>query len=438
MDIIIAGAGGVGFRLARTLCLKHNVTVLDKNEDALSRLQESIDILAIVGNIEDPKTYELLVDKESDLFIAVTDSDETNIISTLIAEETINVKEKIIRLRNDFFAKSAIGEKLGITSSVFPFVLTAKSVESLLEFPKANNVKCFQDFSQKLISVRVEMAISIEEINSAFVKVVGIERDKNFFIPSDYETLQKDDLIYLIGDMKNIKEICSRLNPQMPTDIKNIVIFGAELLGVEIAKLLADYDNVSIKLIEKNLKKCEDASEILQENVAVINSKYGEHQLFKEENLENADMLIASTSNDEQNIIKCLEAKEFGIKKVVAINNDLEHYGLMHKLDIVAVRGPKTNAYYSILEKINSSTIVSQRQYCGGKGLMLLRKILNDSVLLESTIKPYKQENANVFIIKGDKIQDFNEPKRVEVDDIIIMFGKCEDEEDLQRWINSL
>jgi len=67
MDIIIAGAGGVGFRLARTLCLKHNVTVLDKNEDALSRLQESIDILAIVGNIENPKTYELLVDKESDL-----------------------------------------------------------------------------------------------------------------------------------------------------------------------------------------------------------------------------------------------------------------------------------------------------------------------------------------------------------------------------------
>jgi len=427
MDIIIAGAGGVGFRLARTLCLKHNVTVLDKNEDALSRLQESIDILAIVGNIENPKTYELLVDKESDLFIAVTDSDEANIISTLIAEETINVKEKIIRLRNDFFAKSTIGEKLGITSSVFPFAWTAKSIESLLEFPKANNVKGFQDFSQKLISVRVEMAISTEEINSAFVKVVGIERDKNFFIPSDYETLQKDDLIYLIGDIKNIKEICSRLNPQMPTDIKNIVIFGAELLGIEIAKLLSNYDNVSIKLIEKNLKKCEDASEILQENVAVINSKYGEHQLFKEENLENADMLIASTSNDE-----------FGIKKVVAVNNDLEHYGLMHKLDIIAVRGPKTNAYYSILEKINSSTIVSQRQYCGGKGLLLLRKILNDSILLESTIKPYKKENAGVFIVKGDKIQDFNEPKKVEVGDIVVIFGKCEDEEDLKKWINSL
>jgi len=267
MDIIIAGAGGVGFRLAETLCSKHNVTVIDKNEDALNRLQESIDILAIAGNIEDPKTYQMLT------------------ISTLIAEETIEVKDKIIRLKNDFFAKSSIGEKLGISASVFPFSISATSVEALLNFPKANNVKSFSNFTQKLISVRAQSSLSYDEVISDTIKITGIERDKNFFIPNSYENIQKNDLIYLFGNERDIKELC------------------------------------------------------VQENVAVINSKYGDYQLFKDEGLKNADMLIASTKNDEENIIKCLEAKEYGIKKVVAINNDIKHYYLMHKLGIITVRG---------------------------------------------------------------------------------------------------
>ncbi len=437
MDIIIAGAGRVGFSLAKTLCTKHNVTVIDQNEDALNRLQESIDILAIVGNIENPKTYDLLVDKESDLFIAVTDMDETNIISTLIADETIKVKDKIIRLRNDFFAKSSIGEKIGITASVFPFYLSANSVKSLLDFPKANNVKTFNDFEQKLISVRATSSVSLEDIISESIKVVGIERDGKFFIPNIYETTQKDDLVYLFGNEKDIRELCSQLEPQMPADIQNIVIFGADMLGIEIATLLSNYD-VHIKIIEKDIQKCKKASDVLRENVTVINSKYGEHQLFKEENLENADMLIASSKNDEENIIKCLEAKEYKIKKVVAINNDLEHYYLMHKLGIVAVRGPKTNAYYSILEKISSSSIVSQRKYCGGKGVVVSRKVHKNSLLLDTFIRPLDLQNSCSFIIKDEKIVDFNKKSEVKEGDIIIAFGTNEDADKIEKWINSL
>ena len=437
MDIIIAGAGRVGFRLAKTLCTKHNVTVIDQNEDALNRLQESIDILAIVGNIENPKTYDLLVDKESDLFIAVTDMDETNIISTLIADETIKVKDKIIRLRNEFFAKSSISKRLGITASVFPFNLSANSVKSLLDFPKANNIKTFNDFEQKLISVRATSSISLENVVSESIKVAGIERDGEFFIPNLYETTQKDDLVYLFGNEKDIRELCSQLEPQMPEDIQNIVIFGADMLGVEIAKLLSNYD-VSIKIIEKDIDKCQKASNVLQENVTVINSKYGEHQLFKEENLDNADMLIATSKNDEENIIKCLEAKEYKIKKVVAINNDLEHYYLMHKLGIVAVRGPKTNAYYSILEKISSSSIINQRKYCGGKGVLISRKIYKDSLLLDTFIRPLEVPNCCSFIIKNDKIEDFDKTSEVEVGDVILAFGTNEDTDKIEKWINSL
>jgi len=437
MDIIIAGAGGVGFRLAETLCSKHNVTVIDKNEDALNRLQESIDILAIAGNIEDPKTYQMLTDKDYGLFVAVTDIDEANIISTLIAEETIEVKDKIIRLKNDFFAKSSIGEKLGISASVFPFSISATSVEALLNFPKANNVKSFSNFTQKLISVRAQSSLSYDEVISDTIKITGIERDKNFFIPNSYENIQKNDLIYLFGNERDIKELCAALEPEMPDEIKNIAIFGADVLGVEIAMQLSKH-NINIKLMEKDLKRCENASDVLQENVAVINSKYGDYQLFKDEGLKNADMLIASTKNDEENIIKCLEAKEYGIKKVVAINNDIKHYYLMHKLGIITVRGPKTNAYYSILEKISSTSLISQRQYCGGKGILLSRKILKNSILLDTKISPYKKDDACTFVVREDKIQMFSESRSVEVDDVVVVFGLIENEESLKKWISSL
>ncbi len=437
MDIIIAGAGGVGFRLAETLCSKHNVTVIDKNEDALNRLQESIDILAIAGNIEDPKTYQMLTDKDYGLFIAVTDIDEANIISTLIAEETIEVKDKIIRLKNDFFAKSSIGEKLGISASVFPFSISATSVEALLNFPKANNVKSFSNFTQKLISVRAQSSLSYDEVISDTIKITGIERDKIFFIPNSYENIQKNDLIYLFGSERDIKELCAALEPEMPDEIKNIAIFGADVLGVEIAMQLSKH-NINIKLMEKDLKRCENASDVLQENVAVINSKYGDYQLFKDEGLKNADMLIASTKNDEENIIKCLEAKEYGIKKVVAINNDIKHYYLMHKLGIITVRGPKTNAYYSILEKISSNSLISQRQYCGGKGILLSRKILKDSILLDTKISPYKKDDACTFVVREDKIQMFDENRTVEVGDVVVIFGLIKNEESLKKWISSL
>ena len=133
MNIIIAGAGKVGYRLAGTLSHRHNVTVVDKNEAALQRLQESIDVFTVTGDIEDPDTYRPLRNRRFDIFIAVTDSDEANILSTLIAGDVVAAEHKIIRLKNRFFADSSIAGKLGISTAVFPFSSTANAVGTLLQ-----------------------------------------------------------------------------------------------------------------------------------------------------------------------------------------------------------------------------------------------------------------------------------------------------------------
>jgi len=441
MEIVIAGAGMVGFRLSTTLSIKHNVTVIDKNADAINMLKEQIDVFSVIGNVEDPATYHSILGKKVDLFIAVTDSDETNIISCLIIDEGLQVKDKIVRLRNSFFAKSSIALKLGITQAVFPIVRTANVVKSLLEFPRASSVKTLTQGDFRLVSIRAEHNhqdhIVAHSLNSSQFCIIGIERDKEFFIPKADDVLKPNDLVYFFGTLKEIKATCADMDIKMPKKIKNIVIFGGDALGIEIAKKLIT-SGVNIKLIEKNLNKCKLASEILQNDVTIINSQYGSERLIKEEGLEDADMIIATSKNDEENIVKCIEAKEYGVEKVVAINNDPQKYALMHTLGIVVVRGQKNNAYYSIIEKIGSSSIVSSRLFCGGNAVELTRIIYPDSKLIGTVISPYGDDHANCIYMRAGKMYVFNAPFVAEKDDYIMAFCTFSEEEKVKKWIYAL
>ena len=441
MDIIIAGAGTVGYSLAQTLSFKHNVIVIDTDMNKLNTLGEDIDILVIHGDIENPKTYQTLNLDTVDLFIAVTDSDEANLLSTLIVEDVVEVKRKIIRLKNDGFLKSHVLTKLSIDYAVFPDITTANKVKALFTFPKANNVKMFHQTKQKLISIRVQydaqILYKIEEVVNENVSIVGIERDKEFFIPTIETAIQKDDLVYLFGSIESIEKISEKLDEKMPTSIKKIVIFGANTLAQKIAKALLD-KNLDIKMIEKDIDHCKTASEVLQGKVTIINSAYEDHRLFEEEGLKNADMVIAAGHNDEKNIVKCIEAKEYGVQKVVAVNNDKAYYDLMHKMGVVVVRGSKAGAHYAILEKISSSSIVTQRHFCGGRGVLFMRKIYPDSELIGKSIKKENIENILVVLLREDKIYPLSKIEQLEQSDILVVFGKFEQTEEIEQWIYTL
>ncbi|BBG65973.1 Trk system potassium uptake protein TrkA [Hydrogenimonas sp.] len=438
MDIIIAGAGRVGFNLARTLCVANNVTVIDRNEEALQRLQESLDILPVHGDIENPETYRKLVDKKSDLFIAVTDLDEANLISTLIADDVIEVDRKIIRLRNEFFAKSSIRQKLGIDDAVFPMQITSRTVATLLDYPKANNVKHFKYTDFKLLSVRVGADEKERLIEPDGFALVGIEREKSFFIPEDNEPVKANDLVYLFGDERPIKELCSKLETDAPANIERCVVFGGGDLGVSIAKALVERGK-DVKLVEKDIRLCRIAEESLEGEAMTISCKYGTGGLFEEEGLGYADMMVAATDNDEYNIIKSLEAREHGIKRVVAVNNEMEYYNLMHSLGIVVVRGPKMSAYNAIIESIYSGGVVTERHFCGGKGSVFLRKIFPNSELIGRTVKPPKKmKGAKGFIIRSGHLLPFTGKMEIEEGDVVTIFCTLESQKYIKEWIYGL
>ncbi|WP_292662774.1 NAD-binding protein [Nitratifractor sp.] len=439
MNIIIAGAGKVGFNLARTLSPSHSVTVIDRNAEALQRLQESLDILPINGDIEDPQTYRKLIDREADLFIAVTDIDEANLISTLIADDRIAVERKFIRLKNEFFAKSSIREKLGINEAIFPLQLTSETIRSLFVYPRANNVKSFVYTDFKLISLRVTGRDEAAPLGLENAAVVGIEREREFWIPSEPDpVIEPGDLVYLFGDEKEIRRLCPSLETEAPETIERCVIFGAGELGISIARKLLE-EGKEVKLVDRDIRQCEIADEALEGEVMTLSCVYGTASLFEEEGLAHADVVIAATSDDEYNIIKCLEAKEHGVRKVVAVNNEMEYYNLMHRLGIVVVRGPKMSAYHTIIEKIHSSRVVTERKYCGGKGALFLRKIFPGSHLIGETIKPMRRtEGVMLLRIHDEEMHPFVEPVMVEEGDVLAAFAVEEEADSVESWLNGL
>ena len=440
MNIIIAGAGRVGYNLGRALSTHHNVTVIDRNLEALLRLQESIDILPIHGDIEDPETYNKLIDKESDLFIAVTDLDEANLLSTLIADDAIDIKRRFIRLKNPQFEKTNISIRLGIDESFYPLKLTSQTVTTLLRYPRANNVKRFEYTNFKLISVHISKDMVINPVFSDKVAIIGIERNKRFIIYNgEMDIFKKNDLLYLFGDETYIREMCPKFDDESPVAIQRCIVFGAGELGVNTAKALLEY-GVEVKLIEKSVELCHIADEALGGEAMTLNCKYGTSALFEEEGLSHADMAIAATEDDEYNIVKCLEAREHGIQKVMAVNNDIEYYNVMHSLGIVVVRGPKINAFNAIVEKINSSRVVTERKFCGGKAEVYMRKIFPDSHLISKKLKmPKYVNNSLIYLIRQERLVDTkNETVILEEGDIISVFSLKENVEDIQKWINGL
>lgn len=437
MNIIIAGAGKVGFNLARTLSIGNNVTIIDENTEALHRIQESLDIMPLRGDVENSKTYEHFIDKKIDLFIAVTNADNVNLIATLMADSVLEIDKKIVRIKKHFYADSLVQEKLSIDTIVYPTKLTSKIIVSLLKYPMANNVKFFKYTKQRLISIRALSAMEAMDVRSENFIIAGIERDKSFFVPEGDTEILANDLVYFFGLEEHIRDMCAKLDTSTEKNLQKFVVFGAKDLGLAISKELINA-NREVKLVEKDLELCEKADEILAGKASVIHSKYGITTLFEDEGLSNADIFISATDNDEYNIAKCLEAREKGIQKVMAINNEMEYYSLMHSLGIIVVRGPKMSAYNKIMEEISSTGVVIEKSFCGSKGSVHMRKVFEGSHLIKKEIKPLKVNHSQLFVLRDEKLLKLQEKFILEEKDAVVTFCESRENSKVKQWIYEL
>lgn len=442
MQVIIAGAGKVGYNIAKHLMHNNSVTIIDQNEYAIQNIHENLDVLGICGNIENPYTY-LGINPQIDLFIAVTDSDEVNLLSSLIIDNIATVKRKIIRLRNNFFASEQVKSKLNIHETIVPSFEAAQPFKYLIEYPHAHNAKALSHTKALLVSIRLKddftprmISTFIGELNGELA-VAGMERKKQFSVPKPVETMLPNDLFYFFAFPSAILAlrslVCENLEP--PTPIQNCVIFGADTLGVEIARVLLK-KGLDVQIMDKNIDLCRKANIELKNKATVLKTTYDADHIVHKTRFD-TDMFIAATKNDEYNITKCIEAKQKGIKKIIGINNDIAYSSLMRNLNIEVVRGEKINAYYSILERIQSNEMVTQKKFCGGEGSILMRKVDETSNLIGQKIPlPDKIDDKGHFVIVRDNdIYEYRLIPTFEYNDVIVAFTKESDFEVVSKWL---
>jgi len=361
MKIIIAGAGEVGSHLARFLSRdNHNVTVVDKDEKKLKILESHIDVLGVNANVLSFNDLKNTGVSDADLYIAVTENQEVNITSALLAKEK-GAKKCIVRINNKEYLDPEnykVFEKLGIDYLIYPQVLASREIINLLQENLATEKIEFYRGKLSMYVLKLDekahiIGKSLKEIfqqNKDYnFRAVAINRNNHTIIPKGDDVFQAGDLVYSITNKKGAGELF-QLSGKQNFDIKNIMILGGSRIGISLAEELQG--NYNVKLIEKDPDKCEYLADILH-NTLILNGDGSDTELLLDEGIKKMDAFIAVTENSETNILSCLLAKRFGVKKTIAEIENIDFIDLAENIGIDTI----INKKFVAASKIYSFTI---------------------------------------------------------------------------------
>lgn len=348
MKIIIIGDGKVGYSLAENLSKEnHDVTIIDKNFEALKKAEENLDVLCIRGNGVSTKILLEAGVKRSDLLIAATTSDEMNMVCCLTAKK-LGVEHTIARIRDPEYASelSLLKTELGLDMVINPEQATGSEIARLIKFPPAINVEVFAKGRVEMVEINVtrNMAIAdmqLKNVSKQFpssVLIGAVRREDEIIIPDGDFRIRENDTIYIIGQSSRVYNFCIRIGIHIQK-IKNVMIMGGGRIAYYLAKYL-DEMNIKVKIIEIDHNRCRELTELLP-HALVICGDGSDEALLRSENISEMGAFVAVTGRDEDNLISALLAKQRGVGKVVAKINRLSHSDIIRNMGIDSVVSPK-------------------------------------------------------------------------------------------------
>jgi trk system potassium uptake protein TrkA len=342
MDIVIAGAGAVGTHLARMLSTQeHNIILIDSNENKIADIENQLDILTILGSCS--SVADLLDAKvnKADLYIAVTQTEEINITSAILAKK-LGAKKTIARIDNNEYMQEgnySHWKEMGVDHMIYPETLAAEEVIASLKLTGTRQLHEFSDGKIVLYGIKLwdnakilnyTLEDAIVKFNMKDTRIVAINRDNNTIIPHGHNVFKHGDLIFVITKPEGVDKMLDICGKER-IEIKNVIIVGGSRIAKRTAKALEKQYNV--KLFETDREKCNQLNDVL-ENTLIINGDGTNLALLKEEDIESTDAFLSLTGNSETNILACLLAKKFGVKKSVAEVEHIDFIDLASNLGI--------------------------------------------------------------------------------------------------------
>ncbi|MDC0046427.1 Trk system potassium transporter TrkA [Candidatus Pelagibacter sp.] len=427
MNIIICGAGRVGFTIAKLLSEQgHSITIIDPSSEDIQKIDDALDVKAIVGKATYPTILEKANASETDMIIAVTRNDEINMLICQIAFSIFNIPKKIARIRsqdylNPKFTRVYNKENLPIDVIISPEIEIAKSIQRKLEAPGALDSVPFAENKIRLLEILINNNCSLINIElkdltkkhpNLDANVIGIIRDDKFIIPKKNDHIKKNDKIYVIINSAQMEETLEAFGHTEKVS-KKILIVGGGNIGFNLAKNLEEtFDSARVKIVEKDKERSEFLASELN-NTIVINGNGLEEEVLAEANLEEAETVLALTNDDEDNLMVSVlvekfakDEKEIDDKRTMALVNKPNYSLLQDSLKIDDLIDPRMNTVSSILKHIHKGTIETAYTIMNGEYEVIEAEIIETSELINKELK-----NSNLpdeirigAVLRDDKI----------------------------------
>ena len=380
MEIIIVGGGKVGSALAEVLCHEHNVTVVDNNEARINSVINDYDVKGIIGNCLTTEALDDAGISKCNIFIAVTSSDEVNILSCLIAKK-MKARHCIARVRNPEFEKQLVfmREELGISMMVNPDYNSANEIAKVLRYPEAINIDSFAKGRVDLAEIRITSGSILENIALTQlsrrlrldVLICAVQRGNELIIPNGSFVLHAGDKIHMTASHSNLVKFFKSIRAAYREKrVKSAVLIVGGRVGYHLAQQLKEM-GIKVKIIEINEKRCFELSQRLNK-VNIICGDGTNHDIIKEERVYDADAVVTLTGIDEENILMSLLAKNNGVEKVVTKVNRMNLMQLSETLSLDSIISPKSITVNQILQYVRA------KQNSEGNNIITLYRLVND------------------------------------------------------------
>ena len=402
MNIIICGAGRVGYTIAKLLSEQdHSITVIDQSSEDIQKINEELDVKSIVGKATFPTVLEKANAEEADMIIAVTRSDEINMLICQIAFSVFKISKKIARIRSQEyldtkFSKVYSIDNLPIDVIISPEVEIAKSIQRKLEAPGALDNVTFADNKIRLLEIDVDdncplIDIKLEDITKKFSKleanILGVIRNEKFIFLKKKDVMKKLDKAYVIINSSQMQLTLDAFGHDEKISNKFLIIGGGNI-GFNLAKNLENsMDAVRIKIVEKNKERAEHIANNLN-NSLVINGNGLDEDVLKEANIEDAETVLALTNDDEDNLMVSVLVEKFSKdKRTMALINKPNYSLLQNSLKIDDLIDPRMNTVSSILKHVHKGTIETAYTILNGEFEVIEAEIIDSSELINKELK---------------------------------------------------
>ena len=432
MNIVIAGAGEVGFHLSNMLSREaHDIVIIDTNEEKLDIIVNHMDVMTILGSATSIKILEDARIRSSDLFIAVTSSEEVNISAAIFAKE-LGVKTTVSRVSNhEYLSEKKISfKKLGIDHIIYPEELAAEEITELIKHPELSEVHDFSNGKLSLVGLILHpdaptVNKSLIDIVSDFPNVncnaVAIHRDDKTIIPRGNTKFLANDHVYFITPPSELDNIL-KLTGRDTFKVDDIMILGGSKIGKHTAELLQN--NHKIKLIEKDKNKAFQFADSLSKTL-VLHGNCNDINFLEEEGLKEMDAFIAVTGDSETNIIACLMAKRFGIQKTIAAVNNIDYLDLSQNLGIDTLINKKFIAASKILKYIRKGEVLDITSLPSADAEVLEFIVKDGSNITKSSVKSLNFPETAIIggIIRNNESYIATGDFIIQPDDEVIVFA---------------